>query len=298
MNGRNVVDAHHHLWDLTSNSYPWLQGKAPAGIDVRPFAHDYHVADYLRDASPANVRQSVHVQAGWNPADPVGETRWLRETAQETGYPHAVVAHVDLAAADAADVIAAHASHGAVRGIRMVLTWHPDPRYRRAARADYFRDAAWLRGLSVMADLGLSFDLQIFPSQMAEAERVVARHSGVRFIIDHLGLPIGGQGNEPEVWRAGLGRLAAHDNVAIKLSGFSHFLARWSPELAAPLVEVAWAAFGRSRCLFGSNYPVDRPFVGFARLVEDLAAILETIEPGGADAVFVDNARAWYRLDA
>jgi predicted TIM-barrel fold metal-dependent hydrolase len=71
-------------------------------------------------------------------------------------------------------------------------------------------------------------------------------------------------------------------------------LPRWSQDLARPYVETALSAFGPERCLFGSNFPVDRPFAGFADLVDGLSALLP---PGAADRVFVRNAIEWYRLD-
>ena len=292
----SVVDAHHHLWDLTHNNYPWLTGKSPVGLDVTPFAHDYHVDDYLRDAAGVPVGRSVHVQAGWDTADPVGETRWLTEVAEREGYPHAIVAHADLSAENAGEELRAHASSPLVRGVRMLLTWHPEARYRRAARPDFLSDPAWQRGLGMLGDLGLSFDMQIYPLQMTAAVKVVQAFPAVRFIVDHMGLPI--ETERPRAWEEGIRRLADHPNVAIKLSGFSHLLSAWNRETARPLVETVMSAFGPERCLFGSNYPVERPFVEFRALVEDIALILADQPERTVERMFCRNAVEWYRLDA
>lgn len=297
MAGRRRVDAHHHLWDLSAHYYPWLSDRPNPGIDVKPFARDYGVADYLADAGDARPARSVHVQAGWDPADPVGETRWLSEVAARDGFPHAVVAHADLARDDAPALVAAQARFPLVRGVRQILAWHPDATLRRAPRPDMLDDPAWRRGLAALADAGLSFDLQIFPAQMAAAAATARSFPDVRFILCHLGLPVDPAPPAMAAWRDGLARLAAQPNVAVKLSGFSHFLGAWSRDAVRPYLAAALGAFGEGRLIFGSNYPVDRPLVPYARMVGDLEALLDAHGLGAADAVMGGNAARWYRLD-
>lgn len=294
---KKIVDAHHHFWDL-SNYYPWLSDRQNPGMDIRPFARDFLVDHYLAEAAPIEVRKSVHVQAGWNPADPAGETDWLTRLAAETGFPHAIVAHADLAADDVERVLEQHARSPLLRGVRMLLTWHPDPDLRRASRADYLTDRRWLRGLSAMAALGLSFDMQLFPAQMRDAADVAGRYSRMRFIVDHLGLPVDQSEEGRRAWETGMRGLADSPNVAVKLSGFSHFLKAWSRASAKPFVDFALSTFGPERCLFGSNYPVERPLVAFPTLVEDLAAIVADHGAEAVERVFATNAVEWYRLDA
>ena len=77
LRGQPMIDPHHHLWDLTHNRYPWLQEhllEPRLEDDVRPIAKDYLLKDYLADARNHNVIKSVHVETGWDPSDPVGET--------------------------------------------------------------------------------------------------------------------------------------------------------------------------------------------------------------------------------
>jgi predicted TIM-barrel fold metal-dependent hydrolase len=292
-----IVDAHHHFWDL-GNYYPWLSDQQNPGMDIRPFARDF-LADHYRDeAAPIDVVKSVHVQAGWNPQNPVGETEWLTRLAEETGFPHAIVAYADLAADDTPRMLVQHARSPLLRGIRMLLTWHPNPALRRASRPDYLTDRQWLRGLSAMAELGLSFDMQLFPAQMGDAAKVAECFTAMRFIIDHLGLPVDQSEDGKRAWEAGMRRLAASPNVAVKLSGFSHFLSAWSREAARPFVDFALSTFGPERCLFGSNYPVERPLAAFPTLVEDLAGIVAEHGADAVERVFATNAEEWYRLNA
>jgi predicted TIM-barrel fold metal-dependent hydrolase len=84
------VDVHHHLWDLERNPYPWLTIEPPPEMvsgDIRPLRHSYRLGDYLADAREQNVIRSVHIEAGWDPKQPVMETEWLQGLADEHGYP-------------------------------------------------------------------------------------------------------------------------------------------------------------------------------------------------------------------
>ena len=77
-----TIDPHHHLWDLGRNTYPWLQDRTLAPRlegDIRPIARDYLLEDYASDTRNQNVVKSVHIECGWDPSDPVGETAWLQQ---------------------------------------------------------------------------------------------------------------------------------------------------------------------------------------------------------------------------
>src|SRR6185503_7306246 len=91
-----AVDAHHHLWDAVENSYPYLSDGSRDRMHGKALPRRYRIEDYLRDIDGLRIAGSVHIQCGWNPADPVGETRWLEGVAQRHGYPSAIVAFADL----------------------------------------------------------------------------------------------------------------------------------------------------------------------------------------------------------
>ena len=98
-----IVDAHHHLWDLRANYYPWLSDRIGPRMygDYSAIRRDYLVDDFRGDIGALPVRKSVHVQAEHDAADPVRETRWLQAVADAPGsggYPHAIVAYADLSA--------------------------------------------------------------------------------------------------------------------------------------------------------------------------------------------------------
>src|SRR4029078_722371 len=90
----DIIDAHHHLWDLSGNHYPWLlDPKTPRVYgDHSPICRDYLISAFLRDIAHQPIAKSVHVQADHDSGDPVRETRWLQSIADRHGYPHAIVA--------------------------------------------------------------------------------------------------------------------------------------------------------------------------------------------------------------
>ena len=165
-----MIDPHHHLWDLGHNKYPWLQERLLAPRlegDVRPIA-GLPAEDYLADARNQNVVKSVHVETGWDPEDPVGETTWLQGIADKHGFPHGIVARATLDAPNVEQVLEGHARHKNVRGIRHAVNWHPDTTKTYVNRPDLIRrrrgDGGW-----AARRFGLSFDLQLYPAQMVGA---------------------------------------------------------------------------------------------------------------------------------
>src|SRR5689334_5258381 len=116
-----IVDPHLHFWDLGRNYYPWLCDPEPIAFrygDYSAIQRNYLPADYLADAAPLQIVATVHIEAEWDPADPVAETRWLEETAGRYGLPTAAVGQARLEREDADAVLARHAGSPLVRGIR------------------------------------------------------------------------------------------------------------------------------------------------------------------------------------
>ena len=115
-----------------------------------PIAEDYLLKDYLADVRNQNVVKSVHVECGWDPSNPVGETEWLQGIADKHGFPHGIVARATLDAPDVEQVLEGHARHKNVRGIRHAVNWHPDPAKTYVNRPDLIRTEAW-RGVGCSA---------------------------------------------------------------------------------------------------------------------------------------------------
>lgn len=295
-----IVDAHHHLWDLERLHYAWLVEPIdhPVG-DYSAIRRSYRIADFLDDAANQPLAKSVHLQAEVD-GDPVAETAWLQSVADDPasrGMPNGIVAFADLAAADVDDVLARHCAHANMRGIRQMLNHDPDePRFCFAQRGDLMEDAAWRAGYARLGAHGLSFDMQLWWPQMRAAARLVGDFPDIQVILNHTGMPRRRDSEYIGGWRHGMRQLAARPNVAVKISGLGMFDRNWTTASIRPFVEETIELFGVDRCMFASNFPVDK-------LMSDYNAIWnayrEITAPYSADErakLFHDNAVRLYRL--
>jgi predicted TIM-barrel fold metal-dependent hydrolase len=296
-----VVDAHMHLWDLDQIHYPWLTPPLPVGItgDVRSIAKTYLLDDYLRDAhgegTKVKVAKVVHVEAGADPADSLKETRWLQSVAEQRGFPHALVAHAELNNPNVEALLAEHASHRNVRGIRQIVNWHADPKKTYTPR-DLLGDADWQKGFALLRKYNLSFDLQIYPLQMPAAAQLASRHPDTLMILNHTGMPVDKDAAGLQAWRSGMQALAQQPNVVVKISGLAMLDWQWTTESLRPFVMQTLDIFGTERCLFASNFPVDRLFGSFTRQYAAYQSLTASLSPNERAKLFATNAERVYRI--
>jgi predicted TIM-barrel fold metal-dependent hydrolase len=292
------IDAHHHLWDLEHNDYPWLResdGPRMYG-DYRAMCKNYLVADFLADSAPHAVVKSVHVQANWNSDDPVGETRWCQSVADAHGFPHAIVAYANLAQADVEDLLAAHRESPNVRGIRQILGHTDDPELKRPDRPDYPRDPAWERGYALLAKYALCFDLQAFPGQMAAVTEVAARHQDVPLIVCHTGFPWDRSPAGLALWRSAMRGLADLPHTWAKLSGPGMVMPDWTVEQFAPFIHETIDLFGPSRCMFASNVPPDALRKTYDQILEGFYGFAAAYSADEQKKMFYDTAARVYKI--
>ena len=178
-----IVDTHQHFWDLERNYYPWLCDEPPAPHrygDPRPMRRTYLPPDYFADAAGYNVVKMVHVEAEWDPGDPLGETRWLQEIAAAHGVPHALVAQAWLDRDDTEQMLAAQAAFANVRGVRHKPATALSPDAVEPGAPGSMGDARWRAGYALLESFGLSFDLQTNYWHLYEAAdlgRGLSRHA-------------------------------------------------------------------------------------------------------------------------
>jgi predicted TIM-barrel fold metal-dependent hydrolase len=293
-----IVDAHHHLWDLSMDCHPWLRparGEMVFG-DNAPLRRDYLPTDYRSDARNQRVVATVHVEASWDPADPVAETAWLESLDDRRGIAARYVAHVALDSPDAAALLERQAAFPRVVGIRDILSWHPDPARSFVDRPDRMDDPAWRGGLARLAGLGLSFDLMIYPGQMADALRLVRDFPGQIFILNHCGSPADRDPEGMARWRAGLAALGREPNVHLKISDLVAYDHHWTPESLRAVVLTCLDAFGPARSLFASDFPVAGLHAAFDHVWDGFKAFTADLAPAEQRALFHDNARRLYRI--
>lgn len=296
-----VVDAHQHFWDPERNRNPWLCEQPPVAQrygDYGSICRRYLPPDYLEDCAPIEVARSVYVEAEWDPDDPVGETRWVHEVAREHGYPHAMVAQAWLDRDDVADVLAAHAGFPLVRGVRHKPTVAHAHHAPRPGPRGSMSDERWRAGYAMLARHGFSFDLQVAWWHLPEAAALASDFPDTTIILDHTGLPPADRGEAGlAAWRDAMQVLAGRPNVACKISGLGRPGLPWTVESNRRVVLDAIEAFGVDRCMFASNYPVDRLCGEFAAIYGGFAEIVAHLDAPDRRKLFHDNAVRIYRMD-
>lgn len=294
-----IVDCHVHLWDLSRARYGWLQDDPlpnnPAG-DMSPIAHrDYLLKDYLADTANWRVDKIVHVEAGQPRGHQLAETDWLQAMADDHGYPHGVVAGADLTDPDLDALLEAHAARPNVRGVRQIVCWHADP-MKTYNPVDPLLDPVWRAGFAKLARHGLSFDLQLYPSQMANAVELADAHPDIPLIINHAGLPTDRDEAGMATWRAGLTALAERPQVSIKISGLGITDRAWTLQSIQPVVLTCIETFGTRRAMFASDFPVERVHGTFDAFYSAFDAIAAGFSADERDRLFAANAEAIYRI--
>ena len=295
-----IIDAHHHLWDLDRNYHPWLRDEPPvAGRhgDYRAIRRNYLVDDFRRDWNGLRVVGSVYVEAEWDPSDPAGETAWVESVAEATGLPTVIVAQAWLGRPDVEEVLAAQAAFGRVRGVREkpATAAHPNDVVPHAPGS--MSDPAWQAGYAHLETFGLSFDLQVPFWHLPEARALAERFPGITIILDHTGLPSLRTPEGLAAWRRCLRTLAEAPNTAVKISGLGEpQLPRWSVRTHRDVVLETIDLFGVDRCMFASNYPVDRLYAPYATIMRGFQAMVGRFSLAERRKLFCENAMRWYRI--
>ena len=292
-----VVDAHHHLW--RRRDLAWLDGPPVPRIfgEYESIRRDYLLDEYLADCSAAGVTKSVYVQTNWPPGAELQEVRWVQSIADQAGFPNAIVGYADLADPAVADVLDAQLKSPLLRGIRQQLHWHTNAQYRFATRPDWVCDTNWRRGLAEVRDRNLVFELQVFPEQMAAAVDLAKDFPDLQIVLLHAGMLVDRGEASLAAWREGMRALAQCPNVTTKLSALSTFARRCSQDIWRPIVDETIVWFGADRCMFGSNFPVEKIWTHYSTLFAVFQDCISGLTEPAQRAVLHDTACRIYRID-
>lgn len=292
--------------------------------------HPYLPRDYAADIQPQPIEGLVHVQAEWmglSALAPVGETRWLAGLPfAAAGVPlAAIVAKGDPSSKHFDRLLAAHREASPlVRGIRMMAARHEDPGIHPWERRPHlYRDAAFLRGFERLAAHGLRFDAWVYSDAIDDVTALAQRFPDVPLVLDHFGTPAGVFGPVGKrtgytaqqrdailgAWKDAIACLAEVKHVHAKLSGLlmpvlglGYETRRVKPgseeiaEAIAPIVDHTLDLFGPARCMFASNFPMDKVSADLSSIVEAYAAIVGRRGDDALRAVFHDTAERFYGL--
>ncbi len=315
-----IVDAHHHLWDRPESRYflfDFLDDVKDSGHDIRATVFMECGAMY-RKTGPSDLRE-------------LGETEFANGAAAISAsgaYGSArvcdgIVGFCDLRRGDkAAAIIERHVAvaGGRLRGLRYIAAWHQDPAARGSMATPppgLLAEPGFRRGLSALQQFELPFETFVYHTQIDEVTALAEAFPDLPIVLNHVGGAIGigpyaGQRDAVfQHWSAGMRALASQPNVRVKLTGLGMRMFGFglgdratppsSQELAAawsPYVLTCIEAFGAERCLFGSNFPVDKGACSYRALWNAFKRITAGASAAEKTALFSGTAEALYRLNA
>ena len=270
------IDAHHHLWKYSREEYAWMgDGMAVIRRDFLP--HD--LSAVLKDAG---IDGAVAVQA----RQTIEETEWLLDLAARNPCMLGVVGWVPLVDATVRDSLDKFAGNPKLKAVRHVLHDEPDDNYM--LRADFNR------GIALLKNYRLVYDILIFERHLPQTIEFVDRHPEQVFVVDHIAKPRIRDG-VISPWRERMFELAKRENVYCKLSGLvtEANWSSWTPDQLRPYFDAALSAFGPRRLMFGSDWPVillASPYRRWADLVRTW------LSPNDQSQIMGATAAAVYRL--
>jgi L-fuconolactonase len=233
-----MIDTHQHFWKYDATAYDWIDDSMAA------LRRDFLPSDLEREMAVASVQTSIAVQARQS----LEETDWLLELADRHPFIAGVVGWVDLQA-DGVDAELERLSQlPKLLGLRHIVQGELD---------GFLERPAFRRGVGCLERHGLTYDILVYARQLPAAVTFARAFPRQPFVLDHLGKP-DVRGNGYQVWRRHFGRLAELPNVCCKLSGLvtEADWTSWTSETLRPYLDAALEAFGPSRLMIGSDWPV------------------------------------------
>jgi len=292
-----IVDTHQHLWDLSKFRLPWLK-------DEQQLRRTFTPADYLEATRGLNVVKAVYMEVAVDPSQQLAEAEHVIELCRHQESPTvAAVIGGRPGADDFRQYITRFKGSPYVKGVRQLID---DPRQ--------FLDEKFVRGIRLLGELGMSFDLCLPPTRLRAAAELVDRCPQTRFILDHCGNadplafrsagkpPSDGPARPPEhdagQWRQDIARLAERQRVICKISGIVARAAKgsWTAGDLAPIIDHCLGTFGPDRVVFGSDWPVCTRVASLRQWVEALQEVIQSRSEAERRKLLHDNALRFYGL--
>ncbi|MDG1531539.1 MAG: amidohydrolase family protein [Paracoccaceae bacterium] len=288
-----MIDAHHHLWDLSAVNYPWLmaQGVERFFGDPTPIQRDYLINEFRKEATAEGFGASVHIQVGAE--NSMDEARWVQSVADTNpDWPLKQVVFVDLKAPNLDAQLDAFQTLPSVVGVRQIVGRAPGEDAVTGTNT-LLDNPDFVTGLQNAGRRGLSFDLQLIPELMGKTADLLARAPDTAVALCHAGSPHDRSNDGLARWADELRALSDLPQVSCKLSGLGMFDHDWQPEDFRPIVETCLDQFGPNRVMFGSNFPVDKLYSNYATLAKTYR---DLVPREMHQAVFNDTAADFYSM--
>ena len=298
MNGISIVDAHHHIWRRAD--LPWLSGPMRPRIfgPYEAIRRDYPMDEFLADIAGTGVTRSVYVQANWAPKRFEDEVAWVEWVADESGWRRTRSSatptcsprmRAPSSTGSRATRVCAESACSSIGTRTRCTALRRDPTLAL--------DPVLQRNVARLADYGLVFDLQVFARQMPGAAALASGVPGGHFRAPACGYARGSVTRRAtpsgvQAWK----RCLRNPTSISKLSAFGTFIHRNDPAHIARIFRETVEIFGAERCLFGSNFPIEKLWTNYRALLDAFLAASAPFDDEARKAIFEGTAARVYRL--
>jgi predicted TIM-barrel fold metal-dependent hydrolase len=286
----DFIDTHVHFWDHSVEGLRWrwlepgFSHRKVAGTAALD-APRYTVPEFLSESNGAGVAAMVHVQAVDEVPDLARETEWLQGLADEHGMPNAIVASCVVTAPDAVDLLERHARFDRFVGVRDITA----SKHLDAAEA--------APALSVLASAHRSFEARRHHTQFDVLDEISARWPEVTVVLSHACLPLERTAAERAAWADAAAVLARRPNVVCKISAVAGASdPDWTVESIRPWILTCIDTFGTDRCMFGTNWPIDRLHGRYVDVVSAYREVITELTAVEQHEVLAGTASRVYRI--
>ena len=273
----NILDTHHHLWDLSLRSYDWIT-ELPENESIKINRNFLiHDLDVLADEN--NVTGTICVQAHQSEE----EALWLLEIAKNSNLIKGVVCWVDLKNSNIGFSLDKYQTYDKFCGIRHV--WHDEK------NEDWIMDPKVIKGLKTLSERQINFDFLVRPNHLKYIFEVYEKIPKLNGVIDHIAKPIIKE-NIFEPWAENISELSKIDSLNCKISGMVEEMNE-SQEISIlkNYTDHVIESFGHDKVMYGSNWPVCLTKKSYSEVLEIAKSISNNLEP---EEFFYTNGKSFY----
>lgn len=287
-----VVDTHQHLWNLDEFKLAWFDPNTPEG---KILGHNFTPKEYAEATKGLNVVKAVYMEVDVVPEQQQKEADYI--TGLCKGGDTLTCAAV-VSGRPNSDGFAEYAKQfkGSkyVKGLRQVL-------HVKSTPAGYCLDGPFVKGIQLLGELGLSFDMCVRPAELPDFAKLADKCPGTRFVLDHCGnADLKHTPARREQWKKDMAEIARRKNLVGKVSGFiasAPARGKWTLDDIAPVINHTLEVFGPDRVMFGGDWPVCLLGVEkYADWLNALKAVVKDRPEEQQKKLFHDNAVKFYAL--
>lgn len=275
-----IIDSHQHFWNYDPVAHSWI------GDDMSVLKRNFLPEDLWKVYQKNEVAGCIAVQADQSEA----ETDFLLQLASKNDFIKGVVGWVDLRSVELEERLMHYADFPKLKGFRHVVQSEPDPNFM--LRKDF------QRGLDQLHRYNFTYDILIFPIQLAAALETVKAFPNQNFVIDHIAKPYIKAGKIDE-WASFMQQIAAYPNVTCKVSGMltEADWGNWESQDFTPYLDIVFQAFGTQRILFGSDWPVCLVAGTYAQVKGLVSNYISKYSESEQADIWANNAKHFYGID-